>query len=426
MADERRNGHTTEKRLAQNRQRASGRSGRRASEQWRKRQQRYRVISWILTAVFMVIFYALICACVGNRKLYKKTTINGLDVGGMKSAEAAKSINDQFRRDYSSVGIQVKLDDKTYTLDVSAALDMDSEKSVQKIQDDSHSFWRRGYGLLESWTLGSSYDIYPYIGDSGIITTAIESSDMMKVDLDIEDGYRIEDKNLIVTKGKGSYRIDTDKLVTRIKKQIAKGDYGTVVECPVVSADVDLDEVYKKVHCEPQNPTLDPDKNYEVVEAKDGVDFDLEAAKKSLESAKKGTDVSIPLTYTPADMSTEEYRKMLFRDEMSSYSTEVEGSENRKTNVKLAAQYCRTVYEAGFSPICPTLYQPLFLNDAVPEEHKSGIDMGRDLLRRSHVLVVCGHTVTEAMKNDIAVAQRLGITATTLEGILTVKGQGRR
>ena len=56
-------------------------------------------------------------------------------------------------------------------------------------------------------------------------------------------------------------------------------------------------------------------------------------------------------------------------------------------NTKLAAQYCRTVYEAGFSPICPTLYQPLFLNDAVPEEHKSGIDMGRDLLRRSHVLV---------------------------------------
>jgi len=27
-----------------------------------------------------------------------------------------------------------------------------------------------------------------------------------------------------------------------------------------------------------------------------------------------------------------------------------------------AAKYCRAVYEAGFSPICPTLYQPLFLN----------------------------------------------------------------
>ena len=76
-------------------------------------------------------------------------------------------------------------------------------------------------------------------------------------------------------------------------------------------------------------------------------------------------------------------------------------------NAKQAAQYCRSVYEAGFSPICPTLFHPLFLNDAIPEEHKSGIDMARNLLKRSHVLVVCGHTVTEAMKNDIAVAQRL-------------------
>ena len=95
-------------------------------------------------------------------------------------------------------------------------------------------------------------------------------------------------------------------------------------------------------------------------------------------------------------------------------------------NAELAAKYCRTVYKAGFSPICPTLYLPPILNDAIPEEHKDGIDMSRNLLRRSHVLVVCGHTVTEAMKNDIAVAQRLGITATTLEGILTVKGQGRK
>ena len=76
-------------------------------------------------------------------------------------------------------------------------------------------------------------------------------------------------------------------------------------------------------------------------------------------------------------------------------------------NMEQAAHYCRVVYDAGYSPICPMLYLPLFLNDAVPEEHKNGID-------------------TEAMKNDIAVAQRLGITATTLEGILTVKGQGRR
>ena len=71
-------------------------------------------------------------------------------------------------------------------------------------------------------------------------------------------------------------------------------------------------------------------------------------------------------------------------------------------------------------------YQYNILNDAIPEEHKSGIDMARNLLKRSHVLVVCGSISTESMKNDVAVAQRLGITATTLDGILTVKRQGRR
>ena len=49
-------------------------------------------------------------------------------------------------------------------------------------------------------------------------------------------------------------------------------------------------------------------------------------------------------------------------------------------DMELAAHYCRLAYEAGFSPICPLLYLPLFLNDSVPEEHKAGIDMRRDNL----------------------------------------------
>ena len=112
-------------------------------------------------------------------------------------------------------------------------------------------------------------------------------------------------------------------------------------------------------------------------------------------------------------------------------------SENEFENTENAAKYCRAVYDAGFSPVCPTLFLPLFLRDEIPQEHKDCIDMAREYLRRARVLVVCGSTVDESVKNDIAVAERLritatplaerlGITATTLEGILTVKGQGRR
>jgi len=90
-----------------------------------------------------------------------------------------------------------------------------------------------------------------------------------------------------------------------------------------------------------------------------------------------------------------------------------------------AIDYCRLAYEAGFSPICPFLYLPLFINEDIPEEHKSITDISRDMLRRSCVLLVCGNTVDKAVKDDIATAARLKITATTLDGILTVKEHGQ-
>ena len=94
------------------------------------------------------------------------------------------------------------------------------------------------------------------------------------------------------------------------------------------------------------------------------------------------------------------------------------------TVIDQATVYCRKVYEAGFTPLCPVLYLPHFLRDSVPAEHKDGIDIGREFLRRSRVLIVCGDEIDETVKNDIARAQRLGITATTLEGILKIRSQG--
>lgn len=311
-----------------------------SKRQRRKRQLQYKALSWALTAVFVVLFYAIICAFVGNRSFYGKTTINGIDVSGMKVDAAAEAIEQSFKDTYSKAEIEVKLEDKTYKLSIADSLDMDAKKAVQKIQDDTHRFWRRGYGFLESHIVQSSFDVYPCVADRGAILSTVERSDMMKADLSQGDGYTIQDGKLLVTKGSGDYTVDTDKLTSAIVKNIESGNYSTVINCPVIAIDVDMDKVYAKVHREAQDPTLDPDKDYQVVEAQDGVDFDLDAAKASLAAAKQGEQISIPLTYTKAEMTTDEYKSLLFRDQISSYSTEVEGSDARKTNVELAAKYC--------------------------------------------------------------------------------------
>ena len=85
-----------------------------------------------------------------------------------------------------------------------------------------------------------------------------------------------------------------------------------------------------------------------------------------------------------------------------------------------AIKYCRRLYQAGYSPICPLLLQKEFLDDEDNKEHKDRIDMAEELLRRSRVVVVCGKATDESVKTDIALAKRLGIVSTTLDGILNV------
>ena len=65
-------------------------------------------------------------------------------------------------------------------------------------------------------------------------------------------------------------------------------------------------------------------------------------------------------------------------------------------------------------------------HDGIPQEHKDRQDIELDYLRRSNVLVVCGSRIDEAVKNDIAIAERYRIPATTLSGILTVKSHGQK
>lgn len=66
------------------------------------------------------------------------------------------------------------------------------------------------------------------------------------------------------------------------------------------------------------------------------------------------------------------------------------------------------------------------LENALTELFRKGTEVGYSETEIDEFLEDIDYdTVDESMKNDIAVAERLRITATTLDGILTVKGQGR-
>ena len=85
--------------------------------------------------------------------------------------------------------------------------------------------------------------------------------------------------------------------------------------------------------------------------------------------------------------------------------------------MRKATNCCRIVYDAGYYPICALLSTDLYTNDAIPEEHRDRKEFAEELLHRSRILVVCGDEVDPVVKNDIALARKWKIAATSLSGI---------
>ena len=98
------------------------------------------------------------------------------------------------------------------------------------------------------------------------------------------------------------------------------------------------------------------------------------------------------------------------------YVTAAWGSDEYEARKK-AEKFCRRVFEAGYSPICPHLLTDAFVNDTEPSEHRARKDFADEMLRRSRILVVCGGRMDAQVKSDIALARKIHMAATTLQGI---------
>ena len=78
-------------------------------------------------------------------------------------------------------------------------------------------------------------------------------------------------------------------------------------------------------------------------------------------------------------------------------------------NIAKANFYSRFGYEQGCIPIAPHAIFTQFLNDGNPNERKSGMAMGLELLDRCDELWAFGPLISDGMKKEIEHARRKDI-----------------
>ncbi len=295
----------------------------------------------LMIILFAAGGYTAFCAAADTGRILPGTMVNDINISGMTQEEAAGVLKDDAAARRDSSEFTVSFEDQQFQIDVRDALVLDYEAAAREAFEEGHSpFFKRGLARIKSYISGSHIDHPPVSVDAAALHDSIEASGLLNAATAVKDTYHLEEEKLILTTG-AAKKPDEEGLKKRLILAVQTKDFEQTIPCPAVANDIEnLEQIYKEVHTEPQNATLDRDNGYTILKAVTGVDFDKENAKKILLETKDGDVSKIDLTYTQPEISTSDLKEHLFADNLSSYATKVTGRANRLTNVSLAAQKC--------------------------------------------------------------------------------------
>lgn len=78
-------------------------------------------------------------------------------------------------------------------------------------------------------------------------------------------------------------------------------------------------------------------------------------------------------------------------------------------NMNIARLYMKEMSEKyNCRAVAPHAILPVFLDDNIPEERALGLKFGLDLLRICKKVIVCGNIISNGMKKEIELAEKLG------------------
>ena len=138
-----------------------------------------------------------------------------------------------------------------------------------------------------------------------------------------------------VTMGQPGYTLDPGALYDLAKEKVESEAYGTVSMelTEVLPTDVDITDAYHELACDPTEPYY---AYGDVQEGYDGYTLDWDMAIDEIMNTPWGEKVSIPMTAVPPTQTADEVRAVLFRDQLSTFSSPHTANSGRTANLKLA------------------------------------------------------------------------------------------
>lgn len=278
---------------------------------------------------------------INNKNIINGVKIQGIDISG-KSREDAKSAIEAVYNEKIKKDILLKYDD--YETTVNPEL-LETKYDIDNAIEKAYNVGRDSNIIVNNYNI-----LFALIGDKNIDLDVTINEELAKKTIEdigvnipgamIEADYSIDGEKLIITKGKEGLKIDTEKLLEKIKNNLKNATITqSAIEIPVANQkpdEINIEKIHEEIYKEVQDAyyTKEPFAIYPEVE---GVDFDIEEAKKILADDKEKYEITLKIT--KPKVTTSQIGTEAFPDLLGTFTTRYDASlKNRTTNLVIACQ----------------------------------------------------------------------------------------
>lgn len=299
------------------------------------------IIMGIVFLILIILSTIFALININNTKIVSGVKIEGIDISGLSREEAKEKI-DSVYNEKKQKDILLKYEDYEATINPEL---IDTNYDIESAIEAATSLGKNSNIIVNNYNI-----LLALIGQKNIEVNMTINEDEAKKTIEsigsnipgavVEPDYYREEDKLIITKGKEGLKVDTDKLIEKIKDNLKNiNSEEEYIEIPVINKvpeQIDIEKIHEEVYKEVQDAyyTKDPFTIHPEVE---GVDFNVEEAKALLQEDKE--QYEIPLTITKPKVTTSQIGSEAFPDLLATYSTKYDGGNvDRTTNLKLACQ----------------------------------------------------------------------------------------
>ena len=318
-----------------------------------KRRKNYIIICSIAIIIIVLLISTVFALLnLNNTNIISGVNVSEVDVSKLSIDDGKTVLNDftekklmpevnlKYNEEYS---IKLKPEEIEFKYDIEKAL-----ANAYNIGRDG-SIFKNNYSILSSTLFNKNIEL-DYSYNENLLNDFINNINSELPGVVVEPSYYIEDKSLIINKGKDGIEVNKEELKksiieninSRKLEEVTKDGYIQTLSIPVKEAkakDIDVEKIHEEIYKEPKDAYFETDP-YQIFVDQDGVDFgvSIDEAKEIINKENKD-EYTIPLKITKADKTIQDLGKEAFPYTISSFSTKYDASNiNRSTNLEIAAR----------------------------------------------------------------------------------------